>query len=754
MLTLDTEIININRVGQTMAKRLKLLGAATARDLLFYFPFRYDDFSQTVKFKDLRPGMNANVVGAIELIQNKRSPRKRMNITEALISDGEETIKVIWFNQPFIARNLKVGDKVSLAGKTEDDYGGIAMVSPAYEKIVNGASVHTQGFVPNYHLTANITQKQLRFLIKSIIHLSTQVPDFLPAEIKKNLSLPDISLAITKIHFPQNQADIDAACKRLAFDELFILQLQAQLIKQELKAGQARPLPFKEVEIKKFVDSLPFKLTDGQRKAAWEILQDLAKDKPMSRLLEGDVGSGKTVVAVMALLNAALNGAQSALMVPTEILARQHYDAVCKLLADFNLVIGLMTGSERKITETADSRRQIADGNKQTAVSSKQITGKANNIKKLIIDMIGNGEADIIIGTHALIQENIEFKNLGLAIIDEQHRFGVEQRKALIEKAQTEESRQKPPQGRSQTGDSAATQAIAKSAESSSERFCRNENKISLIPHLLSMTATPIPRSLALAIYGDLDISIINELPQGRKKIQTFVVPEEKRAGAYKFIREQIKQGRQVFVICPLIDISDKLGVKSVKEEFEKLDKNIFPDLLIGCLHGKMKAKEKEEIMKEFLENKIKILVSTSVVEVGVDVPNAAIMMIEGADRFGLAQLHQFRGRVGRGEYQSYCFLFSESQAEKTIKRLQALVNCHNGFELAKIDLKFRGPGEVYGTAQKGFPELKIASLFDYQLMKQARDEAVKLIAQDSALNNWPELRKKIEEVGKDAHLE
>lgn len=721
MLSLNIQIAEINRVGQTMAKRLKLLGVETARDLLFYFPFRYDDFSQSVKFKDLRPEMSVNVVGVIELIQNKRSPRKRMNITEALVSDGEETIKVIWFNQPFIARNLRVGDKVSLSGRTDDDYGGIMMASPAYEKIISGAGVHTQGFVPNYHLTANITQKQLRYLIKSIIHLSAQVFDFLPVEIRRNLKLLDFSSALVKIHFPKNQADIDEARQRLAFDELFFLQLQSQIIKQELKSSKADSLPFKEAETKKFVNSLPFKLTDGQRKAAWEILRDIAKDKPMSRLLEGDVGSGKTVVAVMAMLNAVLNGAQAALMVPTELLARQHYESVCKLLVDFNLTIGLMTGSERKINRGSGIRNQEL--------------GKSI-VKKQIADEIKKGEINIVIGTHALIQEEIKFKNLGLAIIDEQHRFGVEQRKALIEKSQTADNRQ----------NSLARDSAAANVQSPIPNY--------LIPHLLSMTATPIPRSLALAIYGDLDISIINEMPQGRKKILTYAVPEKKRAGAYKFIREKIEEGRQVFVICPLIDISDKLGVKSAKEEYEKLDKNIFPDLKIGILHGKMKAKEKEKVMSEFLENKIKILVSTSVVEVGVDVPNAAIMMIEGADRFGLAQLHQFRGRVGRGEYQSYCFLFSESQAEKTIKRLQALVNCHNGFELAKIDLKYRGPGEVYGTAQKGYPQLKIASLFDYQLMKQARDEAIKLLARDASLNSWPELKKKMEEIGRDAHLE
>ena len=707
MITLDSDIEKISRVGAAAAKKLKKLGVNTARDLLFYFPFRYDDFSQTTPINKLIAGTKANVVGQIELIQNKRSPRKRMNITEALINDGSETIRAVWFNQPFIARNLKMGDKVSLSGKIENDYTGLMMASPTYEKVphpnpplIRGGNIregyHTQGLVPNYHLTQGITHKQVRFFIKQVIGLAGELEDWLPQEIKYDCKLLDLGAALAKIHFPKNNNDIKEARERLAFNELFLIQLQSQIIRRDTKSCVSASAPFLEKEIKKFVDSLPFKLTNAQRKSAWEILQDIALDKPMSRLLEGDVGSGKTVVAVIAMLNIALNKKQAVLMVPTEILASQHFESVCEMLVGFDVKIGLLTGSARKM---ADNRRQTTD---------------KNISKKKILEIIKNGEVDIIIGTHALIQEKVEFKNLALAIIDEQHRFGVEQRKALIEKS----------------GDK------------------------NTVPHFLSMTATPIPRSLALALYGDLDLSIIDEMPKGRKKIQTFIVPEHKRQDGYKFIRKQIECGRQVFVICPLIDFSDKLGVKSVKEEFKKLNENIFPDLNIGFLHGRMKPAEKEKIMRDFLDNKIKILVSTSVVEVGVDVPNATIMMIEGADRFGLAQLYQFRGRVGRSDHQSYCFLFSDSQADRSIKRLQALTNCNDGFELAKIDLKFRGPGEVYGTAQKGFPELKAASLFDYQLMKQARDEAIKLISKDHSLNSWPELKNKLGDLENSAHLE
>jgi len=841
MVTLNTDITKITRVGQATAQRLKRLGIETVQDLLFYWPFRYDDFTKLTAISRLQPGERANIVSQIELMQNKRSPRKRMYITEALVSDSTDTIKVIWFNQPFIARNLKVGDTVSLAGKVEDDYGGMMMNSPIYEKINNihrnasrhvpMAAVHTQGLVPNYHLTANISQKQIRFLIKQIINLAKQIPDWLPDEIKKNLKLLNLGQAIEKIHFPKTETDIDQARQRLAFNELFLIQLQSQLIKKDLKSSQAQAISFQESDTKKFVNSLPFKLTNAQRQAGWEILQDINKDKPMARLLEGDVGSGKTVVAVMAMLNAALNKLQSVLMVPTEILAEQHFNSISKLLKNFNIKIGLLTRNQKK-----------------TNYNYKKNKTKLNS--SFIIH-----NSKIIIGTHALIQKDVQFKNLALAIIDEQHRFGVKQREALA---------------RTNTGQCKLIRANASGGEllykdltykirgaifnvkkqlglGHKEKIYQNalgeefkkikinfdkektieikynnkkigtyrpdfiiENKIILeikklpfigkfekeqvwhylkgsyykltllanfakddvqierfihtsphqsasvriSPHLLSMTATPIPRSLALALYGDLDISIINEMPKERKQTITQVVPEIKRKPAYAFIRKLIENGRQVFVICPLIDISDKLGVKSVKQEFEKLDKNVFPDLKIDFLHGRMKPREKEQTMKNFLDNKIKILVSTSVVEVGVDVPNATIMMIEGADRFGLAQLHQFRGRVGRDKHQSYCFLFTDSQSEKTIKRLRALLDCHDGFALARMDLKFRGPGEVYGTAQKGFPELKIASLFDYKLMKQAQDEAIKLIKKDPDLTKFPNLKEKLKEQNQIAHLE
>lgn len=689
MLPLNTNIKKINRVGEIIANRLKKLNLLTIEDMLFYFPFKYDNFTKLSKIKNLQIGETVNIIGKIELIQNKRSQIKKINITEAFVSDETETIKIIWFNNPFITKNLKIGDKISLTGKIKNDYTGMTMHSPDYEKIISNKKQSAQGLVPNYNLTANITQKQIRFLIKQILNLSFEIKDWLPNSIIKNQKLLSEEEAIQKIHFPKNKNDINQAKKRLGFNELFLIQLQSQIIYNEQKTYKSQKIKFNEKLTKKFVNNLSFTLTNSQKKSAWRILQDIGKNKPMSRLLEGDVGSGKTIVAIIAFLNTSLNNYQSVLMVPTEILAKQHFEYITKLFKNFNIEIVLLT-------------RNNANSNKK------------NQTKKNIINSIKNGKSKIIIGTHSLIQEKIKFNNLALVTIDEQHRFGVEQRKKIIEKS----------------------------------------NLKSKIPHLLSMTATPIPRSLALAIYGDLNISIINELPKNRKKIITKVVNESERVKIYNFIKKIIKNGQQIFIICPLIDISDKLSVKSVKQEYEKFKKNIFPEFKIGLLHGKLKSKEKEQTMKNFLNNKIKILVSTSVVEVGIDIPNATIMMIEEADRFGLAQLHQFRGRVGRGENKSYCFLFTENKSKKTLDRLNALTKYNNGLELAKIDLKSRGPGKVYGKEQKGFPKLKIATLFDYELMKNAKEEAKKFIKNNYNLNNHSLLKNKLTKQNKIIHFE
>ena len=694
MIQLSSHINSLARIGKTTNLRFKKLGLETIQDLIFYFPWRYDNFGQALPIKDVAENSTVNIVGQIDLIHNRRSFRKKIYVTEALVKDETETIKVIWFNQAFITKTLHMGDTVSLAGKVILQDGQLVLLSPTYEKISNSHQdlIHTQGLTPIYSTTANLTQKQIRTLIKQNISLVKNIADWIPENIRRKLKLINLDQALHQIHFPQNENKLREAKQRLGFAELFLRQLQAQITKAELKANQATPIVFQEKTTRDFVASLPFKLTDDQKKASWEILQDLAKTSPMSRLLEGDTGSGKTLVAIIALLNTAKNNRQAILLAPTEILAEQHFQTVSGLLKKEDITVGLITNSHKKISFESEEKKKL---------KTQEIINRSQ----------------ILIGTHALIQPGLSFPHLSLIVVDEQHRFGVEQRQKLLLSDQK-----------------------------------------NYTPHFLSLTATPIPRSLALAIYGDLDISLLKEKPQNRQEIVTKIVKDADRAQTYNFIAQEIKQGRQAFVICPLIDPSDRLGVKSVKEEHQKLDKEIFPDITVGLLHGQMKSRDKEKVMRDFLDNKIQILVATSVVEVGIDVQNASIMMIEGAERFGLAQLHQFRGRVGRDCYQSYCFLFpgmeDDRQNKKSLTRLEALVKYQDGFMLATEDLKLRGAGEIYGTIQSGYPEIKIASLFDSELIKQAQNEAEILIAKDPELEDHPLIKNQLGHFNKQIHLE
>lgn len=679
-ISLSDNVTVLPRLGKTNTLHLKKLGLETIQDLIFYLPFRYEDFRQEKQIADLSLGESANIQGEVLLIQNRRSYAKKISLTEALVADDSETIKVIWFNQPFLAKNIKIGDKISLAGKVSERQGQQVIVSPQYEKISKNNLVHTRGLVPMYHLTSGLTQKQLRYFIKQALPIASEVKDWLPQGIKENLGLLTLSTSLKKIHFPLDYNDVEEARKRLMFSELFFRQLKSQLIKKELNTQKASPIKFKKKETQDFVSSLPFNLTKDQKQAAWEILQDIEKEKPMSRLLEGDVGSGKTVVATIALYNAALNGKKSALMAPTEILARQHYKSISNLLKT----------SKRKIN---------------LALLTSKYKDKIDE------------NTDIIIGTHAIIYKKIKSDNLALTIVDEQHRFGVKQRQRILEA----------------------------------------ENYEKKLPHFLSMTATPIPRSLALAIYGNLDLSIIKEMPSERKKIITKLIKDSDRDKAYNFISQEINKGRQAFIICPLIEESDKLEVKSAKLEYERLKKEVFPDYRVGLLHGKMKSLEKEKVMQDLVDKKIDILVSTSIIEVGVDIPNASVIAIEGAERFGLAQLHQFRGRVGRSKYQSYCLLFptqENTSSEKTIARLSAMEKYNDGFSLSKIDLKLRGAGDLYGNTQSGFNEMQIASLFNYDLIKKSNEEAEKVIQIDPELNNHKLLKEKLGNWEKTVHLE
>ena len=683
-MNLATPVSEIHRIGERTSSKLKKIGIETVQDLIFYYPFRYDDLSKVKKISELQIGEIATIKAKIQLIKNWRSPRKKKMLTQALVEDDSGSLKAMWFNQPYLAKTLALGEEVYLAGLLSKKHGGLHLVSPQYEKVSSfvkekGTS-HTARIVPIYSVTLGLSQKQIRFLAKSILFLAREINDWLPEKIKNFYKLIDLDLALREVHFPDNNNILEKARRRLKFNELFLMQLQALFIKRQLAGATASKIVFREEETKEFVKSLPFKLTNAQRKAAWEIIKDLDKDKPMNRLLEGDVGSGKTIVAGLAVLNACLSGHQTVFMAPTELLAKQHYKTLNKFFG-CDLKIALVVRTE-------------AVFNGDSSITKKSLLGK-----------IAKGEVNLVIGTHALIQEKVNFGKLALAIIDEQHRFGVAQRKELQEKAGN------------------------------------------LMPHFLSMTATPIPRTLALSLYGDLDLSILDELPPGRKKVITKVIDSTKRQEAYTFVQGEINKGHQVFVICPLIDPSDKLGVKSVTEEYERLDKEIFPDLRIAYLHGKLKPQEKEKTMKEFLENKINILVATSVIEVGIDVPNASIMMIEGAERFGLAQLHQFRGRVGRSERQSHCFLFAESESERSQKRLEAMVACNDGFELAERDLEMRGPGEIYGKTQSGFADFKIATLFDYQIIKEANEAAKELLKEDAELKNYPLVAQRVGEM-------
>lgn len=697
-MELETPISQISYLGRMLFKKLKNLGLKKAKDLLFYYPFRYEDYSNIVSISQLKAKKTGTVKGEIKSIANFKTEKKKITITEAIVSDNSDSIKCIWFNQPFLTKVLKIGTSVYLSGKLYyDKQYGLQLSNPCYEIVKKNAPIHTGRIVPIYSVTAGLTQKQIRTLIRQVIPLAQKITDWLPRFIKTKYRLINLPTALEQIHFPFNKNWLEKAKHRLKFNELFLLHLKTQLIRQAIKKKTAPFIKFNLKKTQEFVKSLPFKLTKAQRKCAWEILKDMEKKQPMNRLLEGDVGSGKTVVATIAILNVALNGYQTAYMAPTEILAQQQFKNISEMLKKNKINICLLTRGESKISKKGKIKKFS---------------------RKKLIEEIKKNKINVIIGTHSLIQKKVKFANLAFVIVDEQHRFGVKQRAKLLKQT---------------------------------TKIFKRKN---FSPHFLSMTATPIPRSLALTVYGDLDLSIIDELPKNRKTIVTKIIETDKLKETYQFIKREIKKGRQAFVICPLIDPSDKLGVKSVKEEYKKLKEIIFPNLNIAILHGKMKAKEKEKIMKDFLENKINILISTTVVEVGIDIPNASIMFIEGADRFGLAQLYQLRGRVGRSKWQSYCFLVSENPGKKAKERLKAILKAKNGLELAELDLKMRGPGEIFGTEQSGYLEsLKIAKLSDIEIIKEAQ-EASKSLNLENLAKDFPELTKKIKEEIKIAHFD
>lgn len=704
MISLDTPLEKIYGIGPRFVAKFKKLEIATVRDLVKHIPFRYEDFSRVIAIAELEPGQQATISARVKRVNEKRSFKKRMVIIEAVLTDDTGETRAVWFNQPYVKNVLTLGKLFNFSGKAGIFAGETVLANPIYEAVGENATKHTARLVPIYPETKGITSKGIRYIMKPVLENLEEAEDFIPEEILDENNLPDINEAIRNIHFPPQIEDAEQARKRFAFEDLFLLSILNLGRKTALSRTKAKAIKNDREFMEKAIKELPFEMTESQRRCLEEITADMEKTAPMNRLLQGDVGSGKTAVAALAALYASKDGYQAAFMAPTEILARQHFETMKRLFSKMEVTIGLITGATK-------GKMFFGDG-LESETTKKEVKKKTEE-----------GKIKILVGTHSLIQEDLKFNNLGIVVVDEQHRFGVEQRAKLAH---------------------------------------GNESGKKILPHFLSMSATPIPRTLTLTIFGDLNLSTVDEMPKGRKEIKTSIVPPEKKNEAYDFIRKEVKNGRQVFVVCPRIEESEaedggqlfQMETASVKKEFEKLSMQVFPDLKVEMLHGKIKPKEKEEAMKKFKEGKTDILVSTSVIEVGVDVPNATIMMIEGAERFGLAQLYQFRGRVGRGEYQSYCFLFTESTTDKTAERLKAITKAKNGFELAEMDLEIRGPGQFLGKKQTGLPDSAMKSLSNISIIKEARRAAEEILKKDITLVSFPKLKERMRGFKKEVHQE
>jgi ATP-dependent DNA helicase RecG len=690
---LDSPVTVVKGVAANMAAKLARLGVKTVRDLLYLFPRRHIDYSQRKPIAELEVGEEQTILATVW--EARISHLGNYRGTEAIFGDETGTIRAVWFNQPYLAKRFPTNAQVVLSGRVSDFRGQKVFESPEWEVVEDKELIHTGRLVPVYPLTRGLYPRQMRNLVRRVIdNWAGQISDFLPTETKIRCRLLDLTDAVVQAHYPDDNLKKNESRKRLAFDELFLLQLGVLDKKRDWQEGQpGNAFNINEENINRFLSYLPFDLTVAQQRVLREILDDLEQSRPMSRLLQGDVGSGKTVVAMVALLVAIDNGYQGALMAPTEILADQHFGNICRLL----------TKASSKSAENGSICR--FEGFFSRPVTFALLTGSlGGKEKENLHQLIREGGVDVVIGTHALIQKGVGFHKLGLAVIDEQHRFGVLQRATLRQKG--------------------------------------------FNPHILVMTATPIPRTLALTLYGDLDLSVIDELPPGRREIKTRWLEPEDRDRAYGFLRRQVVAGQQAFIICPLIEESENIEARAAVAEYERLSREVFPDLRLGLLHGRMSANNKDDIMRSFRDGQLDILVSTSVVEVGIDVPNAAVMLVEAADRFGLSQLHQFRGRVGRGEKQSYCLLLAENPSPEGRKRLQAIEQTQNGFRLAEEDLKLRGPGEFFGTRQSGLPDLRMASVSDTHLLELARGEAIALFKGDPSLK-MPEHHLLVEELGR-----
>ncbi len=724
-MNLSDKLIEKFRLSDIEKKALHRLGLFSISDLLQYFPIRYSDISEIKNIDELTAGENATIYGEINKLKSKKAFKSKMPMAEGEVEDLTGKIKIIWFNQAYLAKMIKNGEKVKLTGKIVESKSGIYLSNPEFERVPDmPIDKHDSLFAnqkesgtafPVYRETKGITSRWIYHAILKIINDKTleNIIDYIPKEILEKYNLPTLRTALIWMHTPKKIEDAKSARKRFAFEEVFFIQLSRQRDKKEYQKNKSYKIAHSQKDIQNFINKFPFTPTESQTNSIQTILEDLGKNIPMSRLLEGDVGSGKTAVAATATYATIVQrpfdfaagksqnfgNLQVGYMAPTEILASQHFESFIKYFTHTGIQIGLITGSGCKKFPSKTNPSEW------TTISRAQL-----------LKWVANGEIPILIGTHALIQKSVKFKDLALVIIDEQHRFGTAQRMKLT----------------------------------------RKDN---IVPHLLSMTATPIPRTLALTIYGDLDLSLLTEMPSGRKPIITEIITPDKRSETYEKIKGEMENGRQLYIICPRINEPDPekemtLNVKSAEAEAKRLKKEIFKNYEIGVLHSKMTKEKKEKIMQEFTENKIQILVATSVIEVGVNVPNATIIVIEGAERFGLAQLHQLRGRVIRSNHQAYCYVFADAKTQKTLDRLKALKTAKNGFELAELDLAQRGAGELGGTKQWGITDLGMEAIRNIKMVSAAREEAIKLIDKDLELKNYPLLKNKTEQKTKDFHFE
>ena len=710
------------RLDENQKKALRKLNIFSVHDLLFHFPVRYSDMSEIKQIAELIPGETATVFGKISNLKTKKGFKSKIPMGEAQIEDLSGKIKITWFHQAYLAKMIHEGENVKLTGKVTASKYGTYLANPEFEKTPNmpidshdtlftkGGINNNQGYsFPIYHETRGITSKWFYHAIEKILREKTldNIKDYIPEDIFKKYNLPSLKTSLIWIHKPKNARDAESARKRFAFEEVFCIQLERQHDKFEYRKNKSFQIKTEKKETDEFLSRFPFTPTNSQKKSIQTILNDMGKNFPMSRLLEGDVGSGKTAVAATAaytVVKQRPNGQnfgnlQVAYMAPTEILASQHFESFIQYFKHLPINIGLITGSGcRKFPSKVNP------------------AGWTDISRSQLLKWTAEGTMPILIGTHALIQKSVKFKNLAFVVIDEQHRFGTAQRRKLV----------------------------------------RKDN---IAPHLLSMTATPIPRTLALTIYGDLDLSLLDEMPTGRKQIITEIITPNKRDETYEKIRTELKNGRQLYVICPRINEPDPakemaVQAKSAIAEAKRLKKEVFQEYEIGVLHSKMSKQKKEEIMNNFTKNKINILCATSVVEVGVNVPNATIIIIEGAERFGLAQLHQLRGRVIRSNHQAYCYVFADAKSQKTVDRLKALKTAKNGFELAELDLTLRGSGELGGEKQWGITDLGMEAIKNIKMVEAARTEAIRLISEDPELSKYPLLKQKIKEKAGEFHFE